>query len=192
MGYTIDTTYFEHLLKNLGISSHSELAQQCGLHRNTLTPYVNGKRSIYTPAALAIAKALSITPLELLGPNQTSSNLNDQLLKLIDPIISQHNNLNCCLFGSRSRGDYKKFSDFDLGLSMGEKKLETDQFLDIQIAVEDAVDDFPVSINLVNLDHAPRDFIRNIYRDLKFFSGNVNSFHFLKGKFHGFNENQQI
>ena len=63
------------------------------------------------------------------------------------------------IFGSRARGDHKKFSDVDLLYQVASsKKLPKGFLFDIQSTLEES--DFPFKVDLVN-----RDEIASGYRD---------------------------
>jgi len=74
------------------------------------------------------------------------------------------------LFGSRARGDHKKYSDYDIGIysKEGIEFSEHSKLIDI---AEEYQNERPYDINLSNLNNADKKFLLEIKKDWKFLTG---------------------
>lgn len=70
------------------------------------------------------------------------------------------------VFGSRSRGDYKRYSDLDLAIKLAQAS-SLKNWLEVQEQFSESR--IPIKIDLVNLDQIDRNFRQSIEAELKKF-----------------------
>lgn len=181
LDYFLDIDKLKQVSKKAGINSLSELCRKANIHKNSITPYVKRKRSPFTQVVLDISRLLNIPVSELISSG-TESAL-EEVRRTTTNIIREGHAV--FLFGSRSRGTHKKYSDVDLGITGGKRKIEFEEFSKIKSEFDDRLDNFSLSINLVDLDLAPLDFLTNIEPDLKFFCGDISTANYFLGYLNG-------
>ena len=69
------------------------------------------------------------------------------------------------IFGSRAKGTYKKYSDVDIAVDLGEKPLDISVFAKIKSVFEDST--FPYEVDIVDLQSLNENFLHIIEKDLK-------------------------
>ena len=186
MSYLLDTAKVRALALEANIASLGALCDLAQIHRNSLTPYVKGERSPFTQVVLDIAKALGVPATDIIR-QQDDENLLEAKDKFRSVLPAEHA---LFLFGSRARGDAQKYSDIDLGITGGKSPLGFSEFSRLKTKAEELFDSYPLSINLVNLDIAPDDFLFSISRDLQFFLGDEKTASFFMGYLYGRKKNQ--
>ncbi|MBI2422507.1 MAG: nucleotidyltransferase domain-containing protein [Candidatus Hydrogenedentes bacterium] len=76
------------------------------------------------------------------------------------------------LFGSRARRTHRRYSDSDLGVyAAGD--IAHREYLRMITVLDDAAEDFPCVVQLVNLNAAPEAMLRRIAPDLCYVTGAV-------------------
>lgn len=184
MTYTLNARYLKNIMRERRIKSIEQLAEVSSVHRNTISSYLAGKTSPFKSSFTDIAKHLSIDPLDLIRKNDSVDEyLRDLLRKLSSYLLTK--SLAIVLFGSRARGNPKEFSDIDLGLTGGEKKLSLEDFFEFKNIFDEMVDDYPVSFDLLNFDQAPEDFLLEAGQSMQFLAGEFSAFTYLKGYIDG-------
>ena len=157
-------------LSERGYSSVSELAGALGVHRNSLSNYINGSQ-VFPEVLEKALLALRVDPatiIKLTGPSVDDSSR--VIAELTDRIATK--NLGCCvvLFGSRARGRHKPFSDFDLAVYAPAGI----PFVDFSLMLS-CVDEFNESTmhtaQLTNISAADDGFLNQIGPDLRFLAG---------------------
>ncbi len=186
--YLLNADEFNLNLAKKGFSSVSTFANQMGIHRNTINNYLYGKSSVFTDAFLKICTGLDANPLNLISPTNTEFQQIQKLITAIKPLLISYPNLALLLIGSRARGNYKRRSDWDLGITSGIHGTDTSTYLRIKSTVEDLAEDLPVIVDLVNLDRAPYWFLAEFDYKPKFICGNITSYHHLLGILDGINK----
>lgn len=89
------------------------------------------------------------------------------------------------LFGSRSRSNHKKFSDWDIGF-ISSKKMSHDQLLSFLCQADDFCADLIEEIDFIDLNRVDLEFHRANSQDYKFLLGNRHEFlNFKKKVSHG-------
>ena len=78
------------------------------------------------------------------------------------------------MFGSRAREDFKRFSDYDLGL-YSSTELEFSEYSKLLNIVAEFKESALEEVELVNLNNADKQFLLNISSDLKFVGGSYKS-----------------
>ena len=98
--------------------------------------------------------------------------MHDEINQLIAKITQDNTDLAVILFGSRAKGNFRKFSDYDLGI-LAEGKLPLDRWLKLRDLSEESTEDFPLMVDLVDLSRAPDKFLSEVKSSAKFISGNL-------------------
>ncbi len=189
MRYQLDIDKISRLSADLGINSLAELSKKAKINKNSITSYIKGLRSPFTQVVLDIADALNTPALNLVrtAEDEVERELKARLAPLLDGLLD--GSVAILLFGSRARKDNKKFSDIDIGVTGGSTKLDFGTYSIFKSKVDDAFDSYHLSINLVNLDMAPLDFLLNIQQDLVYVCGDNNSASYFRGYLSGRKEN---
>ena len=182
--YVLDRQKFRKLLKEQGFSSVQAFAQKSAIHRNTLNAYMSGKKSVFSAPMEKIATTLKIDPVALAIQSDFPglSDLRNVLRSVIQGRSDR--NLAFLLFGSRAEKRERPFSDWDVGVTGGEQKVTSSEYLRIKTEVSDLVEDFPYGVDLVNLDQAPTWFLQEITPGLAHLAGSFEAFQFFKGVLH--------
>ena len=185
MSYLLDLDKITLLSADSGLRSLAELCKKAKINKNSITPYIKGERSPFTQVVLDIANALNTSPLDLVstGEDKITKEIKSRLAPLLEESVA------IFLFGSRARKTNKKFSDIDIGVTGGINKIDFETFSLFKSRVDDAFDDYHLSVSLVNLDIAPLDFLVNIENDLVYFNGYKNSASYFQGYLSGRKEN---
>ena len=89
---------------------------------------------------------------------------------LIDSLLSADSKVAYVLFGSRARNRARRYSDYDIGIFSADG-IDLERYLKLLGIKEEAEDDLPFFIDLVNLNNADDEFLRNISGDLQFLAG---------------------
>lgn len=186
VNYCLSKEKLMHFASKLGLRSINEICEAANVHRNSLTPYLKGDRSPYTQVMLDLAAALKVSPDDLII--KTSEDLVNELYRKISPLISDKQ-LALSMFGSRVRKTEMKYSDIDIGISGGRAKIDFDSFVLIKSQIEDEFDDYSYSLNIINLDMAPDDFLFSIEKDLTFLFGHKECFDYVLGYIDGRKKN---
>lgn len=159
-------------LKKKGFKSYSQLARALGIHRNTIGRYLSGEPAL--PQALErIMLALDLSVGDLITRRHLSKKVpGSQIAELIDQFSSQRPDCAFVLFGSRARGSYKQYSDYDLGVyrSAG---LSFEAYSRLLDCVAEWNDSRLSSVQLVNFCKADSEFLENVAEDLVFLAGSI-------------------
>ena len=185
----IDTETLENLLRGRGYGSLSEFASHAGIHRNTVRKYIVGNAPIFSRGLAAISSQLGVQPWQLL--KQLHDKPYEELVAKIKAIANHDKQLAFVLFGSRAKKTAKKYSDWDIGVSGGSTPVESNHYLALRQEVDDAFDDFPFGVQLVNLDQAPTWFLQELNTTVQFLCGNIETFNYFIGVIHGIAKTSQ-
>lgn len=168
--YILDPQVFTAALKAKGFHSLSKLAHTVGLHRNTISNYLNGAPVL--PDALArIFAALDLAPAEALKPSIPQRGEPAlRIAKLVDLLSAAAPKCVFVLFGSRARGKEKQFSDYDLGV-FREDGVDFPLYSRLLDLTAEWNDTELTSVQLVNLASAEKSFLEAIATDILFLSG---------------------
>ncbi len=180
-------------IKRKGFGSIGSFLKEAGLHRNTLRRYSDNKNSIFTPAIEKIANFLKIDPLTISASGKNKNNSSSEKEKILEILgeLSKENKLAFCLFGSRARGSARQYSDWDIAVTNGEENLKSETYLNLKELLNQATDDLPVKVDLVNIDEAPEWFLSEINYAPVFLCGNRESYNFFIGVLHGIRKSKQ-
>ena len=162
----------KRLMKDSNIRSLTELAQKAKIHRNSLGSDIPA----FNPVYLSVCKALGVEPDKALESNQTI---------IRDTVNQIAPNRGFFLYGSRAKGTSREFSDYDIGVTGGEDKLDWREFLKIKQRLEEACENLPVKVSILNFDDAPDNFISDFDSPIEFLGGNHEAFTYFKGHLNG-------
>lgn len=178
VGFLIDFSKLRLLGEKIGARNLSEICSLAGINKNSITPYVKGERSPFASVVLRLSEALEVSPLDIIvssDEDEVISYIKKQIKEALDDSEVVF------LFGSRARGDHKKFSDIDLGITGGKSQTDFSRFVTLKSNIDDKFDNYHLTINLVNLDMAPLDFLLQIEADLLYLCGNEKSAAYFQG-----------
>lgn len=157
-------------IEQRGFPSVKAFAGHLGLHRNTVHNYLSGK-PVISDALNKIAEFLDLGPAELfLRKVEEHADQLEALAPLIDQLAQAAANTCLVLFGSRARKSARRSSDFDIGVFSSEG-IPHESFRKLRILKSDLEEKSPVSIDLINLNSATSEFIREISGDWQFLAG---------------------
>jgi predicted nucleotidyltransferase len=147
---------------------------------------MQGKGPISEPF-YQLCEVLKIDPLDLLVrmPHQTCLPHQEELGPLIRELTEFNRKMAIGLFGSRARGDAKKYSDWDLGVTGGTTPITSHDYLQLKDRLDDLAEDLPRFVDLINLDRAPPWFLREIDYEPLFLGGDQARWQYFLGVLHG-------
>jgi len=173
-----------------GIRSIAALARRTGVHRNTIGRFMWGGEPVVPESVSRILDELSLEPgeaLERKGQEDTARSSSEALAQLVDELLERHPKGAYVLFGSRARGDARRYSDFDLGV-YSRDGLELTPYLELLRIKERHEDRLPWFIDLVNLNNADPAFLGRIGGDMKFLAGRRGDWQSLQERCHDAND----
>ena len=86
----------------------------------------------------------------------------DFILKILDKYFK---NTEYFVFGSRSKGNYKKYSDIDIALDNKGQKISSELITKAKIEFDNST--FPYEVDIVDLNSLDENFKKLIINDLK-------------------------
>ena len=176
--YIIDNDRFQEALQKAGYRTIQQLAQKLSIHRNTIHHFLAGA-PVFPESISKIFSALGVEPFEILKRTRKDYGV-DLIAVLTDALLETKGNMCIVLFGSRARGSNKKFSDFDLGV-YSRDGMDHREYLKLLTCKDDNAEDLPVTVDLVNLNRADKDFLGSIGTDMRFIGGRLSDWLKLKG-----------
>lgn len=168
-------------MKAKGIGSIEELSKKLNVHRNTITPYLAGKRGL--PDCLdRMLELLDLSPAEAILKNvQSSRQAGLEIAELVSKLVVSQAPNAYILFGSRARKTAKQYSDYDIGV-FNKTDLSFSDFSKLIDIAEEAEQSLPFDINLTNLNLADQSFLQEIRKDWIFIGGSLDSWISLQEK----------
>ena len=157
-------------MKELGYRSTQHLAHSMGVHRNTLSNYLSGAAVL--PKHLERMLVLLRLPIEraLVRVDDPGDQLSDRITGLVDRLFAQFPQVSFVLFGSRARNTQSRYSDIDLGVYARQGIAHAD-YRSMRIALAELADNLPVTVDLVNLNRADREFLSRVVQDGRLLAG---------------------
>lgn len=161
-------------LERRGLSSVREIAERLDTHRNTLSLYLNSHPLISKPVAALIE--LSGVPLgeALMWSHPETSKPYEPIAKELDILKREFPEYAFVLFGSRTKGKAKKYSDFDVGVFKVRGSISKD-ISALNIRKSELEERCPYMIQIVDLSHADKEFIKEIAPSWIFLGGSLES-----------------
>jgi predicted nucleotidyltransferase len=153
-----------------GYSSVSELAGALGVHRNSLSNYLNGGQ-IFPEVLEKALLALRLDPAKVIKLGAPTVDESTRVIAELSDRIAQKD-VRCCvvLFGSRARGRHKRFSDFDLGVYV-KGGIPFAEFSSMLSYVDEFNEATMHTAQLTNISEADDSFLTEIGPDLQFLAG---------------------
>jgi predicted nucleotidyltransferase len=171
--YVVDTKRFKQTLKNRGYGSIGELAEGLKIHRNTIHYYLSG-HGVFPENFEKIIQALELKPHEILMEKSDEQLLSlEKIAPLVDNLHSEFPEATFILFGSRSKGTAGKYSDWDIGVT-SKGKLSHETYRKIVRRKDELIEDLPYFVDLVNIDRADENFLKEISKHWLFLTGKFN------------------
>ena len=168
--FILNKESFLTTLAKRGYTSVSHFAEVLGVHRNSLSNYLNGG-PIFPEVLEKALVALRVEPGSLIKrvipahdePMRVIAELSDAIARK-DP--------HCCvvMFGSRARGRHKRFSDYDLGV-YNPSGIPFPEFSGMLSCADDFNDATMFTAQLTNISSADDLFLNEIGPDLQFVAG---------------------
>lgn len=190
--YRLDERKLRALVAERGFVNFGEVLKKAALHRNSLNEYLDGGRSVFSTVTRKICGVLDCDPTSILIRREVSfgsDSTAESIKKLLFSLAGRYSTTCFFLLGSRAKGTNRQFSDWDIAVSSGHKKLPVNEYLTIKSELEDGVENFPVEVDLINFDEAPRWFLASINYQPKFLAGDENIFSHVIGVIDGARKN---
>lgn len=183
--YHIDSNKLRQIIAQRGYAHLTEFARTHGFNRATLNHYLKGQGP-FSESYYAICDALSVDPVSLLMPSANApTNHLDEIMPIVKKLCAYDKGIAAVLLGSRAKKTHKKYSDWDIGVTRGTKPISDMEFLKLRRIADDAADDLPREVDVVNLDAAPQWFINDIDYEPVYLAGDSNAWAYFMGVLHG-------
>ena len=182
--YCLNKDQLTAALKKAGHPSVYEFIKTKGFNRRTFYNYLHGQGGPIAEPFYDLCEKLNVDPLALLGP-RSGQEQQDRIHNLASIIVKRDPRLAVGLFGSRAKGKPKTNSDWDIGITKGIAGLTTNEYLRFKVKVGDLVEDWPQSVDVINLDQAPAWFFKEMDYEPIFLTGNEQSWNFFLGVLNG-------
>jgi predicted nucleotidyltransferase len=168
--YILNKDSFLATLRASSYRSVSALAAAIGVHRNSLSNYVNGD-PVFPEVLERALLALQADPATMITRVAPVLDQSPRVVAELTDRIARRDPTACVvLFGSRARGRHKRFSDFDIG-AYSKRGIPFATFSEMLSCVDDFNETSMHTAQLTNLSDADREFLREIGPDLKFLAG---------------------
>ncbi|MFA5812736.1 MAG: helix-turn-helix domain-containing protein [bacterium] len=167
----IDSKRFYEALKKRGYRSVKELAQAIGVHRNTIQHYLSGQ-GVFPSSLEKVMKALAVEPADILTEktDNADSPVPAVIANLIDSLHVEFPAVSFVLFGSRTTGKARRYSDWDIGV-YSRHGLDHPTYRKIVLRKDDLAENLPYSVDIINLNNADPQFLRAISRSWMWLAG---------------------
>ncbi len=154
-----------------GFSSLGALCSELKIHRNSLSRYLSGA-PVFPKVLELVFRRLKLAPAEALVVVQDKRGDEITLIrKVVGEIVKAVPERAVILFGSRVKGTARKYSDYDLGI-LGDKPLSLDQLSRVKEIAEEASEDLPFFIDVIDLNRADKKFMDSLRNNSTFLGGN--------------------
>lgn len=186
MRYHLDAAKLKGLIARRGYAHLTAFAKAHGFNRATLHHYLRGKGGPLAEGYYAICEALKVDPIELLsaGAEEETGGL-AEIMPIAAALCAADRGIAVGLLGSRAKGRQRRYSDWDLGITRGQRPLGGVEFLRLKRTVDDAVDALPREVDFINLDAAPEWFLLGVDYEPTFLAGDSNSWAYFLGVLDG-------
>ncbi|OGQ50308.1 MAG: hypothetical protein A3I09_00855 [Deltaproteobacteria bacterium RIFCSPLOWO2_02_FULL_47_10] len=178
--HIIDKRLFNEGLKNKGYRTIGEFANALGFHRNTIHYYLSG-HGVFPEALESIINALGLNFQDAIVKKEEPVSPIEVIMLIIDQLQADFPKVAFVLFGSRSKGVFKKYSDWDIGVYKAGGMLH-EFYREIVKKKNDLAEDLPFFIDIVNFNNADLVFLKEAAKWWSFLTGSLQSFSELKKK----------
>lgn len=169
--FIIDPVQFAHCLKGRGYASIADLARDLGVHRNTIHYYLR-ERPVFSHKLQKILDALHVDPAQLIVKKAATPVAlhTHEIATLIDELHAAFPQTTYILFGSRARGQARRYADWDVGV-YSDEGLTHVEFRKIVRLKNELEEDSSYFIDLVNFNQADVDFLQRAAKHWMFLAG---------------------
>ena len=167
--YALNIKNIRNSAKIQGYKNLKSLIEKTGLHRNVLNRYIAGA-PVLPDSVTKIIRTLGLNIEKAIIWQELTDSKLDIILPLANQIHFSYPNVSVFLFGSRSRGKARKYSDFDICV-FSKNHISLDEYLKILSIKEDFEDQSSFFVDCVNLHNADKSFLKNIFPDLRLLAG---------------------
>lgn len=170
--HIIDQKAFKKALKEKGYRSIGAFAKALGIHRNTVHHYLSGN-GVFPENLEKMFSALSLKPWDVIVEKKDEKvHELEPIAPFIDRLHREFPDVTFVLFGSRVQGRAHRYSDWDIGV-YSRKSMTHEQYRKIAMRADDLSEDMPYMVEVVNLNRADAEFLRNASHGWLFLAGNV-------------------
>ncbi|HMO19307.1 MAG TPA: nucleotidyltransferase domain-containing protein [Oligoflexia bacterium] len=166
----IDYNKVSNAIKKSRYKTIGNLAKKFNVHRNTISDYLRGKTPVILPVFCELLSALNLKAEDIFITNEKKISDIRQVGKIIDQLCITMPDVAFFLFGSRSRGTQKEFSDFDIGVYRKDGINGMD-FSKLHMPVIEWNENNMTNVQISNLNNASMSFLNSIAQDLQFLAG---------------------
>lgn len=184
--YVLNLNSIKAAMARRGIRGFTALARRTGVHRNTIGRFVWKREPVLPESVSRILDELELSPaqaLERVEERAADATASGALAGLVDELVELCPKAAYVLFGSRARGDARRYSDFDIGVFSTEG-VQMGQYLGLLDVKERHEDNLPWFVDLVNLNNADVQFLQSIAADLRFLAGRQGDWQALQKRCH--------
>ena len=168
--YVIDSTELERAMLANGYPTLQALADAMGVHRNTLHYYLKGQ-SVFPKAVSDLLDRLHLAPAQAIRKKATPRyEVWGVIAPVVDRLIEEFSDVAWVMFGSRARGDERKYSDWDLGV-FARAGIEHRRYIKMRERLMALMEPTAYLADLTNLCVADRDFYDSVVTDLVYLGG---------------------
>lgn len=175
-----EKAFYDALEKN-GYRSISELAKKLKIHRNTIHYYLS-RHNVFPSALEKMISALNLDLNDIIVKRESEDVQFEQIAPLLDELSLAFPDVTFILFGSRAKGSFNKYSDWDVGVYRIGGLPHQYYYRKIIRMKNELAEDLPFFIDIVNFNKADRDFLKEASKGWSFLTGNLKGFLELKKK----------
>jgi len=169
--YIIDKEAFRAALRRKGHKSLGKFAQELGVHRNTIYHYLSGN-AVFPTGLEKMLIALELEPQDIIQKKQAPKHQLKPLENLIENLQNAFPHVSFILFGSRAQGRARNYSDWDIGV-YSRNDIPYKEYRNMLHMVDDLSEDLPFFVDLVLLNRADENFLREAAKKWIFLGGHL-------------------
>jgi len=167
--YVLNADRLRSTARQQGYTGLTSLLRLLGLSRSALQRFTEGA-PVLPKSVAAVAEALDMPIEQVVVKVSAAFDLSSVPVELASKLHRQFNSLSFFLFGSRARGQARKYSDFDLGV-YSSAGVQFENYLELVKLKEQYEEESPYYFDLVDLTKADSEFVREISGDLRLLAG---------------------
>jgi predicted nucleotidyltransferase len=171
---SLDVEKVNKAIRSSSFKTLGNLATNLHVHRNTISDYLRGKTPVVLPIFSKVLEVLNLRAEDVFKTNLKKSSGLHKIDSLIDDFACAMPDAAFYLFGSRSRGSQKEYSDYDIGVYR-KNGITAKEFSKLHMLVIDWNDRNMTTVQISNLNNADKIFLKNIIPDLKFLTGSFST-----------------
>jgi transcriptional regulator with XRE-family HTH domain len=171
---SLDIEKLNKAIKGSSFKTIGNLAAKLKIHRNTVSDYLRGKTPVILPIFSQILEVLNLRAEDIFKTNIRKPSGLSEISYLLDDLAAAMPNAAFYLFGSRSRGSHREYSDYDIGVYKP-NGISAREFSKLHMIVIDWNEHTMTTVQISNLNNADKIFLNNILPDLQFLTGSFSS-----------------